>query len=73
MLLSWHLSFILFLVGIWAGHVSIICSLLYGDVWQYSHCFPIFSVVGAPNLAMLILLFFLWKVILFFPVFGTIE
>ena len=59
--------FSLFLVGIWAGHVSMIpvCSMLYGDVWQYSHGFPIFSIVRAPSLA-LFNLFFLWKLILFF-------
>ena len=36
----------------WAGHDSIICSMLYGEVWQYSHGLPIFSIVGAPNLAL---------------------
>ena len=58
MLLSMHCCFSLFLVGMWAGHVSMICSMLYGEVWQYSHGLPIFSIVGAPNLALLILLYF---------------
>ena len=57
----------------WAGHDSIICSMLYGEVWQYSHGLPIFSIVGAPNLALFILLLSILKLILFFPIFGTIA
>ena len=57
----------------WAGHDSMICSMLYGEVWQYSHGLPIFSIVGAPNLALLILLLSFLKLILFFPILGTIA
>ena len=32
--------------------------MLYGEVWQYSHGLPIFSIVGAPNLALLMLLLY---------------
>ena len=46
-----------------------ICSMLYGEIWQYSHGLPIFSIVGAPNLALLILLLSFVKLILFFPIF----
>ena len=73
MLFSWHCCISLFLVGVLAGHVSMICSMLYGEIWQYSHGLPIFSIVGAPNLALLILLLSFVKLILFFPIFGTIA
>ena len=56
----------------WAGHDSKMCSMLYGEVWQYSHGLPIFSIVGAPNLALLNLLLSFLKLILFFPVLGII-
>ena len=37
MLLSWHCSFRLFLVGMWAGHVSIICSMvMFGNIGMVS-------------------------------------
>ena len=41
--------------------------MLYGEVWQYSHGLPIFSIVDAPNLALFILLLSILKLILFFP------
>ena len=50
-----------------------ICYMLYGEVWQYSHGLPIFSIVGVPNLALLILLLSFLKLILFFPILGTIA
>ena len=64
-LLSWHCFFSSFVLGMWAGHVSMICSMSHGDIPQYSPGFPIFSIVGTPYLAVLIF-FFLWKFILFF-------
>ena len=70
---SWHCCFSVFLVGMWAGHDSMMCSMLYGEVWQYSHGLPIFSIVGAPNLALLILMLSFFKLILFFPILGTIA
>ena len=65
-LFSWHCCFSLFLVGMWAGHDSIICSMLYGEVWQYSHGLPIFSIVGAPNLARVYLVVVYFEVDLIF-------
>ena len=50
-----------------------ICSMLYGEVWQYSHGLPIFSIVGDPNLVLLILLLSFLKLILFYPILGTIA
>ena len=39
MLLLWHCSLSLFVVGLWRGHVLMICSMLYGAVRQYPHGF----------------------------------
>ena len=69
MLFSWHCCLSLFHVGMWTRHVSMICSMLYGEVRQCSHGLPIFSIVGASNLGMLILLLSFVKLILFFSIF----